>query len=130
MVKIYRILLMAQVMTAGAVMVTFRLIESRLVAGFVAGSFFVLLGLVILAAGLRGLIPKRSPTFALGCVHLFAVALPMMVTRLMNLGVDFREVHVWGIPGPIFHQMSTQLYVVMMGVTAGEGLWRRYRARS
>ncbi|MCM2280868.1 MAG: hypothetical protein NDI61_03365 [Bdellovibrionaceae bacterium] len=129
MTKYFGWLLGLEILGAVVAVIVFRVFESRLLAGMVAGSTFVLVGAGIVVAGVAGRIPIKSVTFALGSVHLLLVAIPMLVTRAWNADVAFDELHVLGMPGPLFHQTSTRLYSVMMIATVIEGIltWRRQR---
>ena len=112
----------AEVITVLAVMITFKLIENRVHAGLIAGTFFISLGLLIVGNGFKHSQLRKTVTFYLGCIHLFGVALPMVGTRLLNLSADFSDVRIWGLPGPIFHKVSTWIFMVMMIATLAEGL--------
>lgn len=126
MAKWYGFLLSLEIAVSVAVVMIFRLIESRFTAGMVAGSTFVLLGFVIVGTGLLGKIKWKSVTFVLGCVHLGLIAIPMIVARWLNSGVEFSQIQVMGLPGPVFHQLSTRLYLFLMVATFVEGTlaWR------
>lgn len=109
-----------------AVATIFRLITERLIAGALAGTLFVALGLWIVISGVRSKTLRRSATFIMGCVHLFAIALPMVITRFMNAALAFADVRILGLPGPVFHQLSTGVYALMIVATVGDAIfWRR-----
>lgn len=112
----------AEIVTVLAVMMTFKLIESRVHAGLIAGTFFISLGLLIVGNGFKYSSLRKTATFYLGCIHLFGVALPMVGTRLLNLSADFSDVRIWGLPGPIFHKVSTWIFMAMMLTTLAEAL--------
>ncbi len=129
MAKWYGLLLVLQILVSAVVVFVFRLVESRFSAGMIAGSLFVLLGVAVVSAGFAGKIRRSSGTFLLGCVHLFGVALPMIATRALQAGAEFSQVYVLGMPGPVFHKLSTRLYLLMMVVTLVEAVltWRKAR---
>jgi magnesium-transporting ATPase (P-type) len=129
MSQVFFQILGAQIVVMAMVPIIFRTIENRFYAGLTAGSVFIALGLFIVSRGWRRPEIRRTPTFVAGCIFLFLIALPMVLSRVMNSGVDFREVAVWGMPGPVFHRLSTGFFVVMMLATLFDAVrfWRRER---
>lgn len=123
--KTYRNLFLFEVAVIVAVVFVFRTIQERIVAGAVAGTLFVLLGLVIVGWGLKVPTARRTPTFIAGLVHLFGSALPLMVTRFLNSAAVFEDVRVLGMPGPVFHQVSSYVYLGLMIATVFD--WVRSR---
>jgi hypothetical protein len=100
---------------------SFSMISEKIVAGVIAGSVFSALGLWIFATGIWSEFRHEvriSGTFWLGTVHLFAIALPMMITRLLNHSQEFKDVLIWGLPGPVFHRLSTVIYSLLLAATA------------
>lgn len=120
-------LLVAELLVIGLVVLVFRVFHERLVAGAVAGSIFVSLGSWILWVGLRSRSFRSTFTFWAGCAHLFLSALPLMVTRFLNQSASFTDVRVLGLPGPVFHQLSTGIYFVLLLATIVDQVrfWRR-----
>lgn len=109
--------LVAEIVVIFAVTGIFKVIENRVWAGATAGAVFVALGVFVVAPALRDPGYRKRPTFAVGCVHLFFASLPLMITRLLNRGLEFQDVRVWGLPGPVFHRVSTGIYVVLILAT-------------
>ena len=110
-------LFIAEIFVVIAVGFVFRLVEPRIVAAFIAGSLFVSLGFSIVILGLWNRSFLKRPTFIVGCMHLFAIALPLLVTRALTTHLEFSEVRVLGLPGPVFHQLSTWVYLALMIAT-------------
>jgi hypothetical protein len=110
-------LLLAEFLVVIAVGLVFKIVERHLIAGFIAGSLFVILGIVIITIGIKDASFRKRPTFVAGCVHLFGIALPLLITRALTTNLEFSEVHVLGLPGPVFHQISTWVYSAMMIAT-------------
>ena len=118
MARIHALLFLAEAIVVGLVIAIFRIIENRIVAGAVAGSVFVLLGALIVGlVWSKGGRWKALSLYA-GSVHLFWVALPLLITRMMNTSMPFDSMYVWGLPGPVFHKISNYVYLVMMATTA------------
>lgn len=118
MKQTYLKFLIAELFVIATAIASFRFISERILAGAIAGTFFSALGFWIVFTGLRNNSVRRSATFWCGCVHLFGVALPMMITRLLNHRLEFRDVAIWGLPGPAFHQLSTAIYFLLLLTTA------------
>jgi hypothetical protein len=108
----------------------FRTLSDRTMAGIIAGSTFVALGVVIFALGLKSREFRGTFTFCLGSIHLFLISLPMMGSRVLNLGADFQSVMVLGVvPAPVFHRLSEMLYIVLViGTVIDRVRERRSRA--
>lgn len=121
-------LLVLELIVIAIVTTIFRLIADRAVAGVIAGTVFVLLGLFIVRGGWRDR-AKRTASYWMGCVHLFGSALPLMITRLLNWSTGFEHVNVLGLPGPVFHRVSTTIYMIMLIATVWD-LVRASRAQS
>jgi hypothetical protein len=115
--RIFLRFLVAEVIVLSAAITSFSVISQKMVAGFIAGMFFVSLGVWIVAVGFRNKPFRRSGTFIVGCLYFFAVALPLMITRFMNTALSFEEVRILGLPGPVFHQISTAIYLGLMLAT-------------
>src|SRR4051812_5091757 len=94
---------------------SFKLIADRGVAAVLAGTCFVVLGFVIFGIGLKDGSFRKTFTFWLGCIHLFVISLPMLVSRILTWGTDFHTVNIFGVvPGPVFHRYSEMFYLVLV----------------
>lgn len=127
--RLFLKVLLAEIAVVFVVMGIFKSIEDRMIAGMTAGVVFVGLGAFILSLGLRAVEFRRTATFVFGCIHLFAMSLPMLLTRLMTAGEEFKNVSVLGMSGPVFHRVSTSIYLFMMAATVIDLVrsWRRER---
>jgi hypothetical protein len=115
--------------------VVFRLGLEQRVAGVLAGSVFVLLGLYGAWAGyrwpgLRGFRWARFVVVGLSLVHLVAFALPMLSYRIIHWDEIFSKIEFWGLAGPEFHAVSTRYFSFWMAVTLGMVLVERLQARA
>jgi hypothetical protein len=117
MTRFYAWLLAVEFLVVAAAPVIFTTIESRLLAGMLAGSIFVALGVFIVMIGLQNRAFRKGPTFWAGCLHLFGSALPLLITRLINYSSGFEDVRVLGLPGPVFHKVSTGVFAILMLAT-------------
>lgn len=130
--KRFAVLLIVEILGVVIAMSSFRAFSNRLVAGAVAGAFFVLIGGLIVGMGLKDPRFRRTFTFVAGCVHLFVVALPLMTVRFLNSTTSFEEIRIWWLPAPLFHQISGVIYWVLMIGTILDGIfaWRRERRKT
>lgn len=107
-------LLGSQFLSAAAAAVVFQLgLDSR-IAGLIAGSTFVVVGI----RGIRTSWLARSEglfaniVYLMSLVHVLGIALPMIGFRLLNWNQPFSKVAVWGLSGPQFHDVSTRVFGV------------------
>lgn len=111
---VFLVLQLIAIVVAGA---AFKVFESRIVAGAVAGSYFVASGLYMLRRLWRWSNKwKALMTYPL-LVHVFGISIPLLVIRMGNTSVEFSDLKVFGIPGPAFHQISTTVFMIMIGAT-------------
>jgi len=129
MKKFYAWLLFVELLVVAAAPVIFTTIQSRLIAGMMAGAIFVALGIFIVMIGVQNRAFRKTPTFWMGALHLFGSALPLLITRLMNFSAGFEDVRVFGLPGPVFHQVSTGIFALLMLATVFD-LVRAWRAKA
>jgi hypothetical protein len=109
--------LVFEVLAVIVAMASFRYIGSRLMAGAFAGACFTAIGAWIFVSGLRLAPLRRSLSFYVGSIHLLAVAIPMMAVRFWNPTAPFSELNIWGLSGPAFHKLSTDVYFVLLAST-------------
>ncbi|HVK60275.1 MAG TPA: hypothetical protein VM432_01945, partial [Bdellovibrionales bacterium] len=69
---------------------------------------------------------RKSPTFYASLAHLFLTSLPLTITRFANYSLDFGDVRILGLPGPVFHGLSSAVYLVLILSTIFD-LVRSYR---
>ena len=94
--------------------IVFSLIRPKMLAALFAGGLFVVLGLAIVGVGLWRTDLRRTLMFPVGLVHLFLISIPMLGLRIYHYGIEFSEIHIWGLPGPIFHHVSEVIYLILM----------------
>jgi hypothetical protein len=97
-------------------------LTSRLVAGALAGGYFVVSGIFMLAMANHWPRKWKSLTWYVLFVHVFAISLPMLMSRFAQMALPFDDVRVFGIPGPVFHQISSTVFSILMGATVIDGL--------
>jgi len=103
-----------QLMAIAVAGLSFSLIENRLIAGAVAGSYFVLFGLFMVLRTVRYAHKWRLIYWYPLLVHVFVIAIPMVVTRFMNSDKVFEEVRILGMEGPAFHRLSTTVFSLLI----------------
>lgn len=110
--------LVAELITIALVTLTFILISNHLIAGRIAGSFFLLLGLFVCSKGFTSKDYRVAYSFKVGCLHLM-LSLIMIITRIIHPEGSFADVNILGfIPGAIYHKISTIIYAVLITATA------------
>lgn len=109
---------MAEVIVIFLVMMIFRFIPDRQIAATVAGVLFVGLPVIMMALEYRRARFAESYWYLAVLQFWVLFALPILGLRLMNWGVPFDQLSVFGVPGPLLHQISSKSYIVMMIVTA------------
>src|SRR5579872_836087 len=82
----------------------FSLLESKVVAGALAGSYFVASGLFMLWRTMHWPKRWRSLTIYFLFIHVFVISLPMLAARFLQPDVAFEDVRILGIAGPVFHR--------------------------
>lgn len=97
--------------------VVFSLLTSRLVAGGLAGLYFVGSASLMLYWASSWQEKWRSLCLYPLIVHLFVISLPMLVVRFLNADQPFENVHIWGLEGPQFHRLSTTVFTILMIAT-------------
>ena len=128
-------LFLAQLAAGVWAAVVFRLGLEQRVAGVLAGSVFVLIGLYGVLAGYRwpglmGFRRSRVVVIGLSVGHLMAFALPMLLYRIIHWNEIFSKIEFWGLAGPEVHAVSTRYFSFWMAVTLGMVLVERLHART
>ena len=108
---------------------SFALISSKLIAGFVAGAYFVGFALVALDRVRRWPRALRSLTLYPLLVHLFVISIPLLVTRAIHADEGFVDLRVLGLSGPEFHRASTTVFGILIAATVVD-LLRTFRRPS
>lgn len=93
---------------------SFTFIESRLLAGAVAGSYFVTSGLYMVTRTWRYAGKWSLIYWYPLLVHVFVISIPMVVTRFLNTERAFEEVKILGLDGPVFHRLSTTVFSLLI----------------
>lgn len=93
---------------------SFSLIESRLVAGAVAGSYFITSGLFMILRTLRYSGKWRLVYWYPLLVHVFVISIPMVVTRILKSDQVFENVRILGLEAPVFHRLSTTVFSILI----------------
>jgi hypothetical protein len=88
----------------------FSVLQSRLLAGALAGGYFVLSGLFMVGVALKW--PKKWRSFLWYplLIHVFVISIPMVGSRFWQWSQGFDQVQIFGLPGPIFHRLSTIVF--------------------
>ena len=72
-------------------------------------------------------IPGISIFILISC---FVISIPMFIIRLYNYDIEFSEIQILGLAGPIFHRVSTTVFSALMIATVVDWLRCLWAARS
>lgn len=111
-------ILIVEIITVPIVVLIFRNIESRSLAGIIAGSVFILSAGWIFYKILRSAVWYRWITPYVLAIHFFGVSLPLFLTRAFNFEITADQLNVWGFPLPQVHALSEKVYLALIIVTA------------
>lgn len=118
---VFFILEIFAIIWAGAL---FSVLSSRMLAGGLAGGYFVVSGLFMLWKIRSWSAPWSALTTYVLIAHVFLISIPMLVTRWIQSSEEFSEVRIFGLPGPMFHQLSTLVFTLLIVCTVVD--WIRY----
>lgn len=107
----------------------FSLIEAKLLAGALAGSYFVLSGLFMVSRSFKWPDKWKSLTWYPLIAHVFLISIPMVVSRFWQWSQGFEQVKILGLPGPVFHQLSSVVFVALIVGTAVDKVRLGLKAR-
>jgi hypothetical protein len=96
---------------AGAV---FSVLNSRLLAGALAGGYFVFSGLFMVWQASKWSEKWRSFCWYPLLLHVFGVSIPMVISRFWQWSQGFEQVQIWGLPGPVFHRISSFVFLALL----------------
>lgn len=128
-------LLFGQLCAAGWAAVIFRVGLEPQVAGVLAGSVFILVGVYGVWAGYHWegrarLRWMRFAVLAMSLGHLAVFALPMLSYRIIHWDEIFSKIEFWGLSGPEFHAVSTRYFAVWMMVVLTLAVTERLQDRA
>lgn len=98
----------------------FTLIPAKVVAGALAGGFFLLSGLFMLARIVRWKKWWEAWVLYPLLIYLFGCTIPMLWVRFSSPRTDFAELKIFGLSGPEFHHVSSSVLGLLTLVTLAE----------
>ncbi len=121
----FTIYLVVQAIVIVAVVLIFKIIPDKAIAATVAGVLFVVTPAWQMWDQ-YGRSRFRNKLWYIGELQFWILfALPILGVRLLNWGVEFSELSVFGVPAPLLHQWSSKSYMVMMIAT----VWHWFKNR-
>ncbi|MCB0342144.1 MAG: hypothetical protein H6626_07810 [Pseudobdellovibrionaceae bacterium] len=108
--------LILEILSAVTAVLGFRFVHDRLGAILVAGTGFMIVGLVVVIKSWRWLDKYYSLTFWLGHAHLWLTSLPLFLNRLVY-GNDFTKNEVFGLPVAVIHKYATTIFYLLLAAT-------------
>lgn len=108
----------------------FTFLPSKLLAGALAGAYFIFSGLYMLAKANHWPAKWKSITWYVLFVHVFVISIPMVLTRFVHMTMDFGDVTILGMPGPVFHGVSSGVFFLLMLGTVTDWLRAKYMVKT
>jgi hypothetical protein len=112
-----RIFLILQILAIAVAGTAFSQLSSKIVAGAIAGSFFVGSGLFMFKRLWRWSDKWRSFTLYPLFIHVFLISIPMVTVRFSQIQSNFEDIKIWGLEGPIFHRLSSNIFMLLVAAT-------------
>jgi hypothetical protein len=116
--KDYLQILIFQILTIPVVSAFFILIKPAKVAALFAGALFLIFGTFALVKVQRQPNSKKNPLLWLLYAHLFLISLPLISVRLFNWDSEFENLLIFGLPAPLFHTLSSYVYMGILALVA------------
>ena len=109
----YRLFLGLEMAVVIGVILIFRIIENRGIAGSLAGALFLFSTLAILGLEWK---QTRHWTWTMvgGVVFLVFSVLPILVVRALTHGTPFDQAEVMGLKGRWLHQISNYVFLIFL----------------
>lgn len=119
----YKTQLIIFVLWIFCVMGLFKFIPDRQVAALFTGGGFIILPTLFLISEFK----SEKNKFYIFVLSLFLIfsALPIFLLRVLNWGVEFASLDLFGIPASIMHKYSNYLYILMIFAV----IYRIYKTR-
>lgn len=114
-----------QILSFVVAMLSFKMIDVRWQAALVAGTGFVVVGIWMVLRTLRWTNRFRFVSFYTARIHLYIFSLPMLLVRWRYKDVDFSQINLMGIPGPVVHRWAEMFFLVLVAGTLID--WIRIR---
>ena len=130
--KVLALFLCLQVLAIVVAGLSFQVIESRLIAGMVAGAYFIGSGLFMIIKTWPFVGKWKLLYWYPLLVHVFVISIPMVATRLWFAGYEFSDVKILGLEGPVFHRLSTTVFSLLIVGTIldiARNVWKERRAK-
>lgn len=114
----YMQMIIMQIVVIFAVMAIFRIIPDRKIASIFTTFLFISLSALLCYA--EFIKPKKwlNPLFLIAGIFLFFIAIPLAITRFLNWEIEFSQLKIFGIEGPLFHSISNSVFIAMVIATA------------
>lgn len=109
--KDLKTLLGVQLATVPLVLLIFKFITPIKLAALFAGAVFIFFGLFGFIKTRRHQPLGQNYLAWLFAVHIFIISLPMIVVRVLNWSAEFSSLTIWWLPAPLFHSLSSGLYL-------------------
>jgi hypothetical protein len=110
----YRYYILIQAFVIVAVMLTFKVIESRQIASLVASTIFICTSLGIILFEFQKGWRFMSAAFWSTTIFFIFLVLPIFILRILNWDVPFAEIEMMGVKPELLHKLSNQFFTVVL----------------
>ena len=117
----YKIQVIAFVVLILLVLVNFKVMPNKQLAGLLAGIGFLILPLLFLIGELKG--EKNTLHRTSLILFLVGTAIPIFLVRITTWGEDFSTTYFFGVPSIVLHRLANFLYLGMLASAIYH--WRR-----
>lgn len=104
-------------------LLAFAYFEDPKVAGRLTGPLFLLSGSFPFLLAIGGWLPKKTSSVVASMALTLFFSLPMLMIWYQSLGTSFVQMTFFGIPGPIFHRLSSGMFLILIGCEVFD-LWK------
>jgi hypothetical protein len=128
-IVIYIKILLLHAITIPSVVVIFKFIEEKKIAGALAAGLFILSAMYILLTIRK--IPDYYAkwTYWFISIQLTLIALPMFLARLIFWTTPFNEIHFIFFSGADFHKFSEKVYLLLIASTFVDLTYQIYKIK-
>jgi len=99
----------------------FSTLPNKLLAGALAGGYFIVSGIYMLSRAVHWPLKWKSLTWYVLFIHVFVISIPMVISRFAQMALAFEDVRIFGIPGPMFHNISSGVFSLLIAATTIDG---------
>lgn len=109
----YFLPVLVEILQVPFIIIMFKVIENRQLAGVLGGIFFLIIGFGLISHFYKMLYTKSLSIWVL-MGHLFIFVIPIFVARVSFWGTPFEDIVFMGIKPSLLHDISEKYYVLVL----------------